>query len=236
MAARPTRPKPKAYHHGDLRASLIEAGTTLIRERGAAAFSLREAARLVGVDPAASYRHFRDREEVLIAIAQVGFADLARLFQEERERLAAQRASTRDVFLALAQLYLSFALERPAEFRLMFGESGIPSTDPRHRSASVERGPYQQLLDISLGYVDADEVAATDFANALWAGAHGVTRLLIDGALPFPEPEARTLLTRVMSAIIDAGRAAASIPAQRRGTRQPKVRAPATSKARAAKP
>lgn len=206
MAARASRKKPKSYHHGDLRAALVEAATSLVRERGVAAFSLREAARLVGVDPAASYRHFRDREEVLIAIAQVGFADLAALFREERARLAAEQATTPELFLALAQIYLSFALGRPAEFRLMFGGSGVPSTDPRHRLASVERGPYQQLLDISADYLGCDFTApaATQFANTLWAGAHGVTRLLIDGALPLPENEARALLSRVMTAVVRA--------------------------------
>jgi AcrR family transcriptional regulator len=217
MAARAAKSKPKAYHHGDLRAALVEAATSLVRERGAAAFSLREAARLVGVDPAASYRHFRDRGEVLIAVAQIGFADLAQLFREERERRAAEQATTPELFLALAQIYLSFALERPAEFRLMFGESGIPSTDPRLRLASVERGPYQQLLDISASYLGCDVAApaATHFANTLWAGAHGVTRLLIDGALPLPEHEARALLSSIMTAIVHA-----------EGTGTPRARSP----------
>jgi len=226
MPARPTRKKPNAYHHGDLRTALLEAATRLVREHGAAAFSLREAARLVGVDPAASYRHFRDREEVLLAIAQLGFADLARAFQEERARLATRQASLPEVFLALAQSYLSFALGRPAEFRLMFGESGIPSTDPRLRLPSVERGPYQQLFDLSAAYLGCDITAPAvpDFANALWAGAHGVTRLLIDGALPLPEAEARQLLARVMSAIVENEGARAAAQARPRTTREPRAR------------
>src|SRR5262245_51524515 len=75
MASRRARGR-RSYHHKDLRAALIETATALISERGAAAFSLREAARVVGVDAAACYRHFRDREDVLVAIAQLGFREL----------------------------------------------------------------------------------------------------------------------------------------------------------------
>jgi AcrR family transcriptional regulator len=205
MPARSTRSKPRAYHHGDLRAALIAASTKLVRERGAAAFSLREAARLVGVDPAACYRHFRDRGEVLLVLAQACFADLGQQFRQERERLASRKATTRDVLLALGQVYLTFALGRQAEFRLMFGESGLPTSDPRLRLGSVERGPYQQLLEILAPHLGCDEAApaVSRFANALWAAAHGVARLVIDGALPLPEEEARALLNAVLSAVVE---------------------------------
>jgi AcrR family transcriptional regulator len=196
--------RKRSYHHGDLRAALIDAAHQLIREHGSAGFSLREAARAVGVDPAACYRHFRDREQVLVAIAQDGFAELADATARARE---AHRAP-RHQLLAMAQAYLSFALERPAQFRLMFGDSGLPARDPRHRSERVERGPFEQLLDVATAQLAGAGPApaatsAEPFANALWAVAHGVTRLVIDGAIAVPEPEARALLERTITAVLD---------------------------------
>src|SRR4051812_40703994 len=70
----PTRP---TYHHGDLRNSLIQAALTLVAERGVDGFSLRGAARTVGVSPSACYRHFADREALLAAVAHEGLDKLA---------------------------------------------------------------------------------------------------------------------------------------------------------------
>jgi AcrR family transcriptional regulator len=190
--------RKRAYHHGDLRAALIDAAAKLIRERGVAEFSLREAARAVGVDPAACYRHFRDREAVLLALAQEGFVALA----ASMVQASAGARGTRGKLLAIANSYLSFALERPAQFRLMFGDSGVPSRDPRMRTVGVDRGPYDRLVELAAAYPGAP-ADVEGFANALWAVAHGVTRLVIDGAIAMSEPDARALLDRALRAMLD---------------------------------
>ncbi|RZK91505.1 MAG: TetR/AcrR family transcriptional regulator, partial [Methylobacterium sp.] len=62
---RPWRDGPadrRGYHHGNLKEALIEAARRFIAERGIGGFTLVDAARLVGVTPAALYRHFRGRE------------------------------------------------------------------------------------------------------------------------------------------------------------------------------
>ncbi|WP_163333475.1 TetR/AcrR family transcriptional regulator, partial [Klebsiella aerogenes] len=67
----------RSYHHGNLKEALIEAARRFIAERGVGGFTLVDAARLVGVTPAALYRHFRGREALLEEVAGRGFADLA---------------------------------------------------------------------------------------------------------------------------------------------------------------
>ena len=65
---RPWREGPgdrRSYHHGNLKEALIEAARRFIAERGIGGFTLVDAARLVGVTPAALYRHFRGREALL---------------------------------------------------------------------------------------------------------------------------------------------------------------------------
>jgi AcrR family transcriptional regulator len=209
MARRTTAPR-RGYHHGDLRAALIAAAIELVREHGAAGFSLREAARNVGVDAAACYRHFRDRQEVLVAIAQEGFAKLAAAFVRARGR--ADGDTARETIVAMGRAYLSFALRHPAQFRVMFGESGLHARDPRLRLPDIERTAYEQLEEAARRYVEAEggTVDASDVALSLWAAAHGVTRLSLDGAVPLDEAQARALLDRVMDAMLDGARLARS--------------------------
>src|SRR5215471_5685147 len=65
--------RERGYHHGNLREALLQAALDLIGQKGAAGFTFADAARMAGVSPAAPYRHFRDRDELLSSIAQRGF-------------------------------------------------------------------------------------------------------------------------------------------------------------------
>src|SRR5881628_4230557 len=79
---------PRGYHHGNLREALIRAALDLIVKKGPAGFTFAEAARWAGVSPAAPYRHFRDRDELIASVALQGFelfeAALARAWNEGR--------------------------------------------------------------------------------------------------------------------------------------------------------
>src|SRR5690242_9953019 len=106
----------RPYHHGDLRRQLIAVGEEVLAERGIAALSLREVARRLGVSHNAPFKHFASREALLAAIAEEGFGDLT-------ARLAGAMAvdDPRQAMTGRALAYVTFALERPAVFRLMFG-------------------------------------------------------------------------------------------------------------------
>src|SRR5947209_14600470 len=67
----------RSYHHGNLREALISAALDLIASRGPAGFTFAEAARAAGVSPAAPYRHFRDRDDLLAEVARRGFEQFA---------------------------------------------------------------------------------------------------------------------------------------------------------------
>src|SRR5215212_496638 len=113
---------PRGYHHGNLKEALIRAALELIAQKGPAGFTFAEAARWAGVSPAAPYRHFRDREELLADVARRGFelfeAALAKSWDEGRP----------DPFTAfdrLGKAYLAFARSEAAYYSAMF-EAGIP--------------------------------------------------------------------------------------------------------------
>ena len=79
---------PRGYHHGNLKEALLRAALELIAQKGPAGFTFAEAARWAGVSPAAPYRHFRDREELMASVALRGFeqfeAALARAWDHGR--------------------------------------------------------------------------------------------------------------------------------------------------------
>lgn len=62
----------RGYHHGNLKEALLQAALDLISKKGPAGFTFADAARMAGVSPAAPYRHFRDRDELIASIAQRG--------------------------------------------------------------------------------------------------------------------------------------------------------------------
>ena len=112
----------RGYHHGNLREALVAAALALTAERGPFGFSFAEAARHAGVSPAAPYRHFRDRDELLAEVARRGF-----------ERFEAGLAGAWDdgrpdpitAFDRVGRAYLAFAREEHAYYAAMF-ETSLP--------------------------------------------------------------------------------------------------------------
>jgi AcrR family transcriptional regulator len=123
---------PRGYHHGNLKEALLRAALELIAQKGPAGFTFAEAARWAGVSPAAPYRHFRDRDELLANVALRGFelfeAALARAWDNGRP-------DTSTAFDRLGKAYLAFARSHPAYYSAMF-EAGIPvAASPELREA-----------------------------------------------------------------------------------------------------
>jgi AcrR family transcriptional regulator len=128
----------QGYHHGNLKEALVEAARRFIAERGLGGFTLVDAARLVGVSPAALYRHFRGREALVAEVADRGFAQLA-----ERLRRALRGSGTPlERFTRLGEAYLAFAEEEPGYYAAMF--SARPDTTAGGRT---EGNAFALLVD-----------------------------------------------------------------------------------------
>jgi AcrR family transcriptional regulator len=108
----------RPYHHGNLRATLLDRAHVTLRERGAAALSLRELAREAGVSHAAPRRHFADRQALLDALVLSGFARLGEVLRTARD--AADPADLPGSLRALARAYVGFAVTDPDLLELMF--------------------------------------------------------------------------------------------------------------------
>jgi AcrR family transcriptional regulator len=166
-----TRPRSRkaAYHHGDLRASLIAAATELLDREGISGVSLREAARRAGVSHAAPYRHFADRDALLAAVAARGFARLGEVMRE-----AGPRGS-----LALGEAYVRFALERPNLYRLMFG--GVLRIAGHDELREHALRTYEGLVR---AFSAAGGGRREDMAAAAWSLVHGLAGLLLADHFP----------------------------------------------------
>jgi AcrR family transcriptional regulator len=184
---------PRGYHHGNLKEALLRAALELIAQKGPAGFTFAEAARWAGVSPAAPYRHFRDREELMASVALRGFeqfeAALARAWDHGRP----------DVLAALDRLgkaYLAFARAEPAYYSAMF-EAGIPPSaspelrDAGERAFAVLREAAEKL---SAQMPPQSRPPALMVALHIWAMAHGTASLFGRGdaahrALPMSPEE-----------------------------------------------
>ncbi|MBX2802564.1 MAG: TetR/AcrR family transcriptional regulator [Myxococcales bacterium] len=167
----------ETYHHGDLAAALRGAALAAVRRDGAHRFSLRAVARDVGVDVAAAYRHYRNKTDLLGAVANGGFAALAERMRRQLEGIV----DPSDRMAAVGRAYVLFALDEPELVRLMFG----PLRPRGQAPPPDERNPYMVLLGV------LDELAAAGrctlpvdvAADVAWSAVHGLAALAIDGRL-----------------------------------------------------
>src|SRR5258707_9242860 len=168
------------YHHGEVREACVRAAIELLEDGGETALSLRAVARQVGVSPAAPYRHYPDREALVSAVAAVGYRELA-------EKLAAAHPSpsTPEQLAGVAIAYVQFALQRPALFRIMFGE--VCDRDNDERVAATAAVSLYLRGIVERAFPDADAEA---LATAIWALVHGLAFLHLDGKLDASTPSA----------------------------------------------
>jgi len=171
----------RGYHHGNLKEALIQAALNLIAQKGAAGFTFADAARMAGVSPAAPYRHFRDRDELLASIAQRGFDQF-----ESALSIAWDdgRPDTITAFERVGRAYLAFAREEPALYSAMF-ESGIPvDLNPAlaaagERAFTIIRAAAERLA--ALAPPGVPRPPAMMMALHIWSMSHGVASLFARG-------------------------------------------------------
>ena len=167
---------PRGYHHGNLREALIRAALELIAEKGSAGFTFADAARWAGVSPAAPYRHFRDRDDLLANVALRGFEQfetaLSRAWDDGRpDALAALER--------MGKAYLAFARAEPAYYSAMF-ESGVaPDMSPELRVASDRAfGVLRSAAEkVCAQAPPRDRPPALMLALHIWALSHGIASL-----------------------------------------------------------
>lgn len=168
----------RSYHHGDLRNTLILAAAELIEESGSLDFAMVEAARRAGVSCAAPYRHFRDKEELLQAVAQLCFMGLSEVSQQAVE---GKDLATEDAMVALGSAYIRFMLEHRNFHDLMWGESGARAMEDEN--LDLRGSGFYVLADCVTARCERESIGPVDpveIATELWAMVHGLSTLALN--------------------------------------------------------
>jgi AcrR family transcriptional regulator len=171
----------RGYHHGNLKEALLQAALDLIAEKGPAGFTFADAARSAGVSPAAPYRHFRDRDELLSSIAQRGFEMFEAVLTKAWDD---GRPDTVTAFERVGRAYLDFARSEPAFYSAMF-ESGVPiDVNPTlmvasERAFNIIRAAAERLA--ALAPPGVARPPAMMMALHIWSLSHGVASLFSRG-------------------------------------------------------
>ena len=179
----------RGYHHGNLRQALVEAALMLIEAKGPTGFTLSEAAKQAGVTPAAVYRHFDGRDDLIAEAALQGYEMFAALMEYAYR---SGQPSALAAFEATGRAYLAFARKHPGHYIAMF-ESGISvnRTPELAAAALAARRVLEEAATQLSKHIPPDKrPPAAMFSAHIWAMSHGVVELFARGspgtASPFP--------------------------------------------------
>ncbi|SEK92668.1 transcriptional regulator, TetR family [Roseovarius nanhaiticus] len=171
----------RGYHHGNLRQALVEAALELIEAKGPTGFTLSEAASRAGVTPAAVYRHFAGREDLITEAALQGYEMFGALMKHAYN---GGGPSALAAFEATGRAYLAFARKHPGHYIAMF-ESGISinRTPELAAAALAARRVHEAAAEQLCQHIPAAQrPPAAMFSAHIWALSHGVVELFARGA------------------------------------------------------
>lgn len=179
----------RGYHHGNLRQALVDASLKLIEAKGPTGFTLSEAAKTAGVTPAAVYRHFEGREDLIAEAARQGYEIFADLMEFAYKK---GQPSALASFEATGRAYLAFARKYPGHYVAMF-ESGISINHSAELALISKRalGVLEQAATELSQHIPAEKRPPAQMVSAhIWAMCHGVVELFARGSpgtkSPFP--------------------------------------------------
>jgi AcrR family transcriptional regulator len=168
MSKRRNLAKPvEAYHHGNLRQTLLNLALSQIEQSGPEAVSLAALARDLGVSQSAPYRHFQDKEQLLTAVATESFKMFVVTLRNSTEGLSGRRAVA-----AMAKAYVAFGKARPGLYNLMFASGIVAGASENDEVKTIARESFSLLVE-SLAPSRARKLRAL----RIWAGLHGAVML-----------------------------------------------------------
>jgi AcrR family transcriptional regulator len=192
-----TKETSNRYHHGDLKSSLIEAANVILVRDGADALSLRAIAAEVGVSHMAPYSHFKNKKELMHAVATAGFMQMSAAM----EKVKASFDKPEELILEYGAACLEFATNNAQLYRLMLGQvetSGrkktqsnsqkntSKSTPPMSDLENFSKTPFI-LLKEAFAMRTSDKALARAQAMGAWSMVHGMSALIIEGHIEVPE-------------------------------------------------
>ena len=167
----------KAYHHGNLAESLLDAVDELATKFGLEAVTLRACAKIVGVSPSSAFRHYSDKRALLTAFATKALHQLSDAMETAKQQAIKEE---RDAFLAVGLAYIEFALDKPAFFRAMWREETIYTNDEPYVQATKQLSSHLQS-GFAETIEDDDPNSFSPQELLAWSSVHGLANLFVDG-------------------------------------------------------
>jgi AcrR family transcriptional regulator len=159
-----------SYHHGNLRAALIDTSLKLIEEKGVRALTLREIGTRAGVSRTAAYRHFTNKADLLAAISEAGFKEFGDALEAARQQAIGSRLE------AMAVAYVRFASQHRAHYEVMFEDSSVPRGEYAVRAFNILEETVRQGQEA--GQIRPGD--SIQLARLLWSLVHGISTLRLD--------------------------------------------------------
>lgn len=183
MSQAPANKPSGAYHHGDLRAQLLDVAARLLREEGEEGLSMRRLAQELGVSRTAPYHHFSDKHSLLCGIAEEGF----RRFRQVNADAELWNVDTfsETSLQAFVRRYVNFAVSNAEYYDLMFGgklwKSAALTASLKAEAYTAFREYVDHFRQLQAGGIFAANFDPLRYAQLSWSTLHGMSRLLIDG-------------------------------------------------------
>lgn len=189
------RDKPHPYHHGNLGQVLIEVGLEFLEKRRESDFSLRELSKKVGVSANASYRHFADKDALLMALAAEGF----RRMLSAQAKAASAEKDPMERHRAAGKAYVSFARANPALFRLMFSHPATKQKSEELKTAATVAFEALRAGSSQALKLPADDKRAQIAAIRAWSIVHGLSQLILTGHIAGAESELEPMIDAILT-------------------------------------
>jgi len=171
-----------SYHHGDLYSSLLSTAISMLNQQGIESLSLRKIAENVGVSRTAAYHHFKDKNDLLCAIATHGFEQ----WQHIAEDISANNNQLKEQhYRAFVYGYIHFATNNPNLYDLMFGSAIWKNKTSNETLRKAAYPSFNYQVEITKHWQDKKWLPRTESAlrlsQVIWGTLHGIAKLLIDG-------------------------------------------------------
>ncbi len=178
----------KSYHHGDLKQALLDETAKILREEGESALSLRRLASNLGVSRTAPYNHFKNKDALLSAVAEEGFSRFDESMRAVRRKH--RNSSGNELFRALVQAYVKFALNNQEYYDLMYGSKSWREGSTTESLATAARQTLRKDIERLQRAQDegliSKDVDVAEFVRIYWGTLHGISRLTLDGVYSDP--------------------------------------------------
>ncbi|MFT5923862.1 MAG: AcrR family transcriptional regulator [Paraglaciecola sp.] len=176
------KPNRPSYHHGDLRITLLSAANILLKETGVEGLSLRKLADKVGVSRTAPYHHFKDKNQLLCAIAEKGFVH----WQQDAAFIFNQTGlSPKEKYRQFFHGYISYAADNPELYDLMFGRTIWKQNSATNELRDVAYPSFHHQVEMTKKWQEQGLMHRGEdtlrLSQVTWGTMHGIARLLIDG-------------------------------------------------------